>query len=484
VSVVDLSQLINGRWEQGGGARLISENPARPAETVGAGSSSTTVDAERAVLAANRAAAAWSSTPAHERGAILRRASAIVEAAAPEWGADLAREEGKTLPEGVGEVRRAAQILNYYGNDADRQSGGMFHSPRRGERILVTHRPLGTVGIITPFNFPIAIPAWKIAPALAYGNTVVWKPASTVPLLAVRLATALSEAGLPDGVLNLILGDREVASVIIEHRGIDGISFTGSTVVGRSIAAAGALRGIPVQAELGGKNAAIVLADANLELAASQVLAGAFNSTGQKCTATSRLIVERGIADKFTRMIAHGADSLVVGDPTATGVQMGPVVTRAARESIAEATLAAVGDGARVLTERSLDLASDVADGHFLAPTVVDTNQGGRAVWEQEVFGPVLAVRTVDSIDDAFALANESEFGLSAAVFTDDLTRALSAVDHIDVGMLHINSETAGADPHVPFGGAKASGLGPKEQGQAAREFYTHTMTVYLRGGA
>lgn len=483
MSATEIGHLIDGSWDAGSGAALLSENPSRPEETVGTGTKSTAEDVARAVGAANRASDEWRRTPAHERGAVLTRVAATLEAHADEWGAELAREEGKTIAEGIGEVRRAGQIFRYYSQVGDQDAGGLFNSPRRGERILVTRRPLGTVGIITPFNFPIAIPAWKIAPALAYGNAVVWKPASTVPLLAYRLAGAIAEAGIPVGVLNMVLGDSEVGSAIVEHPGVHGISFTGSTGVGRAIAEVGARRGIPVQAELGGKNAAIVLDDADLELAASQVIAGAFNSTGQKCTATSRLILHSGIASEFSRMVAEAADSLSVGDPLDSRVRLGPVITRSARSSIQGAITSALGDGARALTRRTLDLSTDLSQGYFVAPTILNTDDGGERLWTHEVFGPVLAVKTVATIDDAFALANASEFGLSAAVFTRDLATALAAVDDIDVGMLHINSETAGADPHVPFGGVKGSGLGPKEQGLAAREFYSRTTTVYLQGG-
>jgi len=437
-----------------------------------------------AVRAAAAAKTAWGLAPAHERGAILKRAAVLVGAAAPDWGRELAREEGKTLAEGIGEVRRAAQILEYFGNDADREAGSLFSSPRRGERILVTRKPLGTVALITPFNFPIAIPAWKIAPALAYGNTVVWKPAGTVPLLAFRLTQALAEAGLPDGVLNLVFGEREVGTALVAHPGVDGLSFTGSTAVGRSLAAAGAARGIPVQAELGGKNAAVVLADADLDLAAGQVLAGAFNSSGQKCTATSRLVVDRSIAAEFGRLVAERADALVVGDPTAEGVNLGPVISARSRDAIVDGIVRAEQEGARSLTSGALDLADGLGDGYFVRPTVLECPVDVPFLWEQELFGPVLALRVADSVDEAFALANAGGFGLSAAVFTKDLGLALDAVDRMQVGILHVNSETAGADPHVPFGGAKGSGLGPKEQGGAARDFYTSTTTVYLRGGS
>lgn len=484
-----LQNLIDGVWIDGSGARVVSVSPASPSTVVAEGGGATAADLDSAVAAANRAAAAWGGQPAHTRAAVLRSAASIIEANAAEWGAELALEEGKTRPEGVGEVLRAAQIFAYFGNRADSEAGELYNSPRSGERILVTRRPIGTVGIITPFNFPIAIPAWKIAPALAYGNTVVWKPAGTVPLLALRLAQALEQAGLPAGVLNLLIGDGAIGAGIVDHAGIAAVSFTGSTAVGRSIASAGALRGIAVQAEMGGKNAAVVLADADLELAVDQVIKGAFNASGQKCTATSRLILVDAIADAFLAELVRRTDALVVGDPLADGVALGPVVTAGAAETITAGIDAAIAAGAVKLTTAQLDLTGDLAAGHFVRPTVLELpapttgSSPDAAVWRDELFGPVIAAVRVADADEAFRLANDSEFGLSAAVFTNDLHRALSAVDHIDVGMLHINSETAGADPHVPFGGAKGSSLGPKEQGAAAREFYTHTTTVYLRGG-
>ena len=340
------------------------------------------------------------------------------------------------------------------------------------------------VGVITPFNFPIAIPAWKIAPALIYGNTVVWKPASTVPLLALRLASALNSAGLPAGVLNLLIGGTSVGDGIVNHPSVDAISFTGSTGIGRRIAAAAAARGVPVQAEMGGKNAAVVLDDADADLAVEQVLLGAFRSSGQKCTATSRLIVTPGIADRLLDVLADRVRELVVGDPTADDTQMGPVVSASAHQTIVAGIERATYQGATTLAGGQIPVHGPLADGYFVAPTIMELNGQPADIWTDELFGPVLTVRRAADAEEAFALANDGEFGLSAAVFTQDLTRALQAVEHIDVGVLHVNSESAGADPHVPFGGAKKSGLGPKEQGGAAREFYTHTTTVYLRGGA
>lgn len=420
--------------------------------------------------------------PIHQRGAYLLEAAAIVDQHAERWGVELAFEEGKTKAEGIGEVRRAAQILRYYGNEGDRSAGELFASPRAGEQILVTRKPVGVVAVITPFNFPIAIPAWKIAPALVYGNTVVWKPASSVPLLAIRLAEALHDSGLPAGVLNLVTGESSLGVELVSHAGIDAITFTGSTSVGRRIASIAAAQGVPVQAEMGGKNAAIVLEDADFELALEQVMLGAFRSTGQKCTATSRLIVAEKIADKFLKALTERVEALTVGDPTDDSTQMGPVISESARRHIQSGIDCSIAAGAQLITGGAPYENEPFSRGYFVRPTVLEIS-GSSDLWTEELFGPVLAVRRAASTEDAFHLANEGEFGLSAAVFTQDITRVLAAVSEIDVGVLHINSESAGADPHVPFGGAKKSGLGPKEQGQAARDFFTHTTTVYLRGG-
>lgn len=477
-----IRQLIAGQWRDGAGSVLQSANPTRPHEIVAQGNSGRPGDVDDAVGAAGAALSEWAGTPIHSRGAVLAAAAEIVDRNAEAWGLELAVEEGKTKAEGIGEVRRAAQILRYYGAAGDRQAGEIFASPRAGERILVTRKPIGVVGVITPFNFPIAIPAWKIAPALVYGNTVVWKPASTVPLLAIRLAEALAGAGLPAGVLNLVIGDASVGNAVVDHDGVDAITFTGSTAVGRRIAAAAAARGVPVQAEMGGKNAAVVLDNADLDLALDQVMLGAFRSTGQKCTATSRLVLTDGIAREFLDALSKRAVDLTVGDPTDDGTEMGPVISETAQTDIVAGIDTAKAQGATVLAGGGAYSDGPLAEGHFVAPTIVELS-GPADVWTTELFGPVVAVRRAADAEEAFALANDSEFGLSAAVFTQDLTRALQAMEHVDVGVLHINSESAGADPHVPFGGAKKSGLGPKEQGSAAREFFTHTTTVYLRGG-
>jgi aldehyde dehydrogenase (NAD+) len=473
-----------GRGGPGTGEDVSSVDPSQPDIIVAEGAAAGSADVDAAVAAAAEAARAWAATPIAARGAVLLAAAEVVDRHAEDWGRDLSVEEGKTLAEGVGEVRRAAQILRYYGSEGDRQAGEIYASPGAGEQILVTRKPVGVVGVITPFNFPIAIPAWKIAPALIYGNPVVWKPASTVPLLATHLARALHTAGLPAGVLNLLIGGSDVGDGIVNHPNIDAITFTGSTGIGRRIASIAAARGVPVQAEMGGKNAAVVLHDADFDLALDQVMLGAFRSTGQKCTATSRLIVTDGIADRFLDALAERTRALVVGNPVQAATHMGPVVSDSARKTITTGIDTARTQGATILAGGAPYTDDARARGYFIAPTVAELGDQPADVWTDELFGPVLAVRRATDAEEAFALANDSEFGLSAAVFTQDLTRALRAMEHIDVGVLHVNSESAGADPHVPFGGAKKSGLGPKEQGTAAREFFTHTTTVYLRSGA
>ncbi|MFC5993142.1 aldehyde dehydrogenase family protein [Pseudonocardia hispaniensis] len=482
-----LHQLVGGRWVPGAGAELIDRNPARPDEVVAHGRLAGADDLDAAVAAARAAFPGWTATPFPERGEILARAGDVLARQAEAWGTELAREEGKTRAEGVGEVRRAAQILRYYAAEGLRPVGEVFASTRPGEQIQVLHRPVGVVAVVTPFNFPIAIPAWKIAPALAFGNAVVWKPASTVPLLAMRLAEAFVEAGLPEGVLSLLIGPGAVGAALVDHPGVDRVSFTGSTGVGRDLIARCGRLARPIQTEMGGKNAAVVLADANLDLAVAEVVAGAFRSTGQKCTATSRVIVTDRVAEEFLALLVERVTALRVGDPLDARVQMGPLITASARDDVRAAVEAGlVRPGVTLLAGGEPYRDASRAAGAFLPPTVVEL-AGDDPLWREELFGPVLAVRRARDDGHALDLANDGAFGLAAAVFTDDLSAITEAIRTLDVGVLHINSETAGADPHVPFGGAKQSGFGPKEQGRAAREFYTTTTTVYLRpstGGA
>ena len=510
-----LRSLVAGRWWSGAGAELVDINPARLDEVVALGRLVEPTDVDEAVAAACSTFPSWAAMPHAARAEILLRTADVLGRNAHVWGVELAREEGKTRAEAVGEVRRAAEIFRFFAMESSRSIGEVYASPRPGEQIQVIHRPIGTVAVITPFNFPIAIPAWKIAPALSYGNTVVWKPASTVPLLAVRLAEALVEAGLPDGVLSLVLGDGAVGAQLVEHPGIGAVTFTGSTTVGRRLIARCGELARPIQVEMGGKNAAAVLADADLELAVSEVMAGAFRSAGQKCTATSRVIVNDRIADDFLAVLIDRTEALRVGDPLHPGTQVGPVISTGARADIELAVQEGLGRSrVRLLAGGRRYSDSERAAGSYVRPTVVEISAAAMSadarrpesplqeqllpepqlherlppkplldepLWRDELFGPVLMVVLARDDDQALELINASPFGLSASVFTDNLRAVAAAIERAEVGVLHINSETAGADPHVPFGGAKQSGFGPKEQGGAAREFFTTTKTVYLR---
>ncbi|GAA1412312.1 putative aldehyde dehydrogenase [Glutamicibacter uratoxydans] len=476
-----LRQYINGQWTNGQGAGISTAAASDAQQVIARGQAATAEQVQQAFASAAAAQASWAKLPMAERGGYLLAAAQHLREHSEQFGEELALEEGKTRAEGIGEVLRAAQILAYYAGESERAAGTVYQSPRAGEQILVTHKPLGVVGVITPFNFPIGIPAWKIAPALVFGNTVVFKPASLVPLLAIRLVESLHAAGLPAGVVNLVIGPGALGDCFLADEHLAGLSFTGSTGVGRQLCAAAAARGIPVQAEMGGKNASVVLADADLDLASEQVLYGAFRSTGQKCTATSRLILDASIADAFLAKLTGLLDAWVTGDPLDPAVQMGPLVDAkaagAARASLAQA----LAEGAELIYQGRGPAQESFMAPHILllAPTEAGRNN---IAWREEFFAPILCVTVVDGREAAFAAAQDTQFGLSLALFTRDLSAALEAQNQLDVGILHVNSESAGADPHVPFGGAKASGFGPKEQGAAAREFYTHTTTVYLKG--
>lgn len=482
MTTFDLRHLIDGTWHEGSGEAFVDVNPSRPSDIVAEGHGASAADVDRAFVAARAAFDGWRRTPARARAAILLKAADIIEANRDEWGAQLAREEGKTLVEAIAETGHSANILRFHAQEVERQSGGVFESPSPGERILVIRRSVGVIGAITPFNFPISIPAWKLAPALVWGNTVVWKPATFVPVLAMRFAEALTQAGLPKGVLNLVNGTAAVGEAIVSHAEVDAVTFTGSTKVGRIIAAQLAARGIPFQGELGGKNASLVLADADLDIAVEQVAIGAFRAAGQKCTATSRVIVHEAVADEFLRRLALRTERMVVGDAQDESVEVGPLVDAGARDRVAAALVRARTTATAVVAPEAYS-SGPLAEGYFIPPSVFELDERDPGeLWTEELFGPVIGVRRVASTAEGIALVNDSQYGLSTAVFTTGLAEALAAIEDIRVGVVHINSASAGADLHVPFGGSGASALGPKEQGAAAREFFTETATVYLKG--
>jgi acyl-CoA reductase-like NAD-dependent aldehyde dehydrogenase len=472
---------INGEWRPAAsGATMENRSPADRDDLIGHFAASHAEDVESAIAAAAEAYRTWRFSSPIARANILHKAASILESRIPEVGRELTREEGKTLKEGIGETTRAVQILRYFAGEAQQPTGEHYPSANPLTLLYTTREPLGVLAIVTPWNFPIAIPAWKIAPALAFGNTVVFKPASLTPLTAVRLVEALAEAGLPPGVLNLVTGSaRDVGDPLLRDPRVIAISFTGSNETGAELRKLAAERGAKLQLELGGKNPAIVLADADLEYALGQVVNGAMMSTGQKCTATSRAIVDRRIAGRFTEMLAERIGGLKVGDPLAAETQIGPLVDERAAERVAGEVDAAQKEGVELLVGGQR-LRGDLERGAFLAPTLFAEVDPNSRLGQEELFGPVLGVIPVDTLEEAMQVANSVKFGLSASIFTRDLAKALSFVREIEAGVVHVNSETAGAEPQVPFGGMKGSSSYSREQGKAAREFFTQTKTVYI----
>jgi aldehyde dehydrogenase (NAD+) len=477
---LELASYVGGEWEQGTGDEVEDLNPAHPEEVVATYRRLDPSQVDQAVDAAAVAFPSWRRTSIHERAGVLLRAGRLLEERAERIGRELAREQGRREVEAVAEVRRAADIFRYFSAEADRAEGDCFTGRRDRERVLTTRVPLGPVLLITPWNVPVAIPAWKLAPALVHGNTVIWKPSGIVPLMAVRLAEALIEAGLPAGVCNLVLTAPSVGSTLLRDERVRAGSFTGSTAVGKALQAIGGASGKPLQAEMGGKNAAIVLADADLELAADQVVSAAMGWTGQRCTATSRLLVEGSVAADLIALVNAKVAALRVGDPLDPATDVGPVASRSQHEQVRRYLEVAREEGAELVVGGG---SSDPDDGYFVDPTVALKVEPGHRIFDEEVFGPLLAVRTCGGFEEALELANRGRYGLSAALFTTDLDRALAAVDALEVGVLHVNSETCGSDPHVPFGGTKDSGTGDREMGAAGRAFYTAERTVYVRPG-
>lgn len=471
------ANFIAGCWAPSrGGATYERRNPWRPGEVVGEFPSSGAEDVAAAVDAAVEARRAWSRLPAAGRGAYLDKAAAAIEAAQEEIAQEMTREMGKPLRESRGEAARAAAILRFFAGEGLRPVGQLFEQSASGSLVYTRRRPLGVVGLITPWNFPIAIPTWKAAPALAYGNTVVMKLAQDAPLTGLQLARAFERAGLPDGVFNVVVGrGSEAGEPLVADPRVRAISFTGSVPVGEGVRDRATALGKRVQLELGGHNPLIVARDADLDAAAGAAFAGAFWSAGQKCTATRRVYVAREVYDEFRRRLARRVEQARVGDPADPETEVGPLVNQTQFEEVLEAIERGRAEGGRVLAggERADDAA------YLIAPTVFESVADDAFLSCEEVFGPVTSLYAFETVDEVIARANAVRFGLSAAVFTTSLVTAQQCVDELETGIIHINSQTAGADVHVPFGGTKASGFGPHEQGSAAHEFYTEEITVY-----
>lgn len=470
----DATLWIGGAWERA--ARTFERtDPAAPERTTGRFARAEARDVERAFAAAAAAQPAWAAASAQARGELLRRAADLLERDAERATERLVADIGKARRDARAEVLRGAAILRYFAGEVLQASGEAYPSADPATLLLTLEEPVGVVGAITPWNFPVAIPLWKIAPALAFGNAVVWKPAEAASGSAVLLARLLDEAGLPPGVLSLVTGSgRELSGAITAAPQLAALTFTGSAGVGLTLREALARRTVKLQLELGGKNAAIVLRDADLPDAAEQIARGAMGSTGQRCTATSRAYVERPVYDAFLALLLERVAALRVGDPYEEGTDMGPPASAEQRRTIERSLALARGGEARIACGGGWD-------GVFVEPTVLVDVAPGSALLREEIFGPVLAVVAVDGFEDALAQANDSEYGLSSAIFTRDLATALAFARRTESGLVHVNRETAGVEPHVPFGGLKGSSTMQREQGTAAREFFTNTKTVYVR---
>ncbi|MGB6354171.1 MAG: aldehyde dehydrogenase family protein [Steroidobacteraceae bacterium] len=470
---------IAGEWRAGADvSRNI--NPSDTRDVVGEYARGSASDANAAVAAAAQAFPAWSTISPQARADVLDRVGTEIVARRAELGNLLAREEGKTLPEATGEVTRAGQIFKYFAGEALRLAGDSLRSIRPSIDVEVTREPVGVVGIVTPWNFPIAIPAWKIAPALAFGNCVVFKPAELVPGSAWALADIIVRAGTPPGVFNLVMGRGSiVGEAIVSDPNIDALTFTGSVSTGRGILAAGASRGLKIQLEMGGKNPLVILDDANLETAVRAALDGAYFSTGQRCTASSRLIVEAGIHDRFLAALVESIERQVVDDARKSGTTIGPVVDEKQLRQDLDYVRIGVEEGARLVTGGTiLDRGTP---GHYLAPTLFADTHSAQRVNREEIFGPVASVIRAANYEEALAMANDTEFGLCAGICTSSLKYARHFQRNADAGMVMVNLPTAGVDYHVPFGGRNASSYGPREQGQSAADFYTVSKTAYIK---
>ena len=476
---LELSHWINGE-RVGGDRPAESTNPSDTREVVARTPDGTASDVDDAVAAAKAAFPSWSEASPEVRSDVLDKASNLLMERKEEVGRLLSREEGKTLPEGIGETARAARILKYFAGEALRLHGQNLASTRPGVEIQTYRQPVGVYGLITPWNFPIAIPAWKAAPALAFGNTVVLKPAGPTPATAEALVAILHEAGLPKGVLNMVIGRGGVGQAIVDHKDIAGVSFTGSQGVGAGVAAGAVKRQVRVQLEMGGKNPLIVLDDADLERAVNIALDGSFFATGQRCTASSRLIVQDGIHDKFVALLAEKVAALRVGDALDPNSQMGPAVSEAQMETSYTYVEVARGEGARIVTggdRLKLD-----KPGWYVQPTLIADTAADMRINNEEVFGPVASTIRVKSYEEALEIANGVEFGLSAGIVTSSLKHARDFQRRAKAGMTMVNLPTAGVDYHVPFGGTKSSSYGAREQGFAAAEFFTQIKTSYSAG--
>jgi alpha-ketoglutaric semialdehyde dehydrogenase len=471
---------INGEWVSGD--TFENRNPANTDEVVGLFVKGQPSDVEAAANAAGSAFAGWSKMPGPARGAYLYKVAEILDRRFDEISADMTREEGKTLPEAKGEVRRSINIFRYFAGEGSRMNGLLVPSERDRVHMFALRKPVGVVGLVTPWNFPSAIPAWKLAPALICGNTVVMKPASAAPLSAWRLIEACHEAGIPKGVVNFIAGSGgSLGKALVGAAPLKAISFTGSCEIGQWLHGKASERRLRIQLEMGGKNPTIVLADCDFKSAVENTVNAAFFSTGQKCTATSRVIVEESIYDAFVAALVERTKKLKVGNGMEPGVDIGPAVDQGQLETDLHYIEVGKKEGGPALTGGNRLTGGTYDKGYFVEPTVFGDVTQDMTLAREEVFGPVLAVMRAKNFEDAMAIANNIPFGLSASIQTTNVSRVFDFVYGAEAGLLTVNLPSAGVEYQLPFGGTKDSSFGPKEQGPAALDFYSDYKTVYLK---
>ena len=472
---------IGGEWVEAQGQTMANLNPAT-GESLGDVYLVGREEAKRAIELAHEAFQSWRDVPAPKRGDLLFKVMRLLEERKEEIAQALTLEEGKLLGEARGEVQKSVNILEFIAGEGRRMGGHTVPSELPSTFAYTLKQPLGVVGVITPWNFPLAIPIWKMAPALVAGNTVVFKPASNTPWTASLVMQIFADAGFPKGVVNMVIGSgRTVGDEIVNNPKVRAISFTGSNPVGLDLYRQGATRGVKVQCEMGGKNPIVVLEDADIDLAVEATVQGAFGSTGQRCTATSRAVVMEEIADEFVQKLVKRAQQLKVGPGTQQGVDMGPVVDGSQLREILEGIEKAQQEGAKcVLGGKRLD-EGELAKGNFIAPTVFDHVKPDSFLGQEELFGPVLAVIRVKTFEEAIEAANNVQYGLSSSIYSKDSNRIFKFIDKIETGITHVNSPTMGGEAQLPFGGIKGTGVGGhREQGSVAIDFFTELKTVYI----
>lgn len=471
---------IDGSWNDATtGQTFDVSNPADPDDVIGEFPSSSLADVDEAVTAADNALDPWRTTPPPQRGRLLRAAGDLLHERKEDIARSMTREMGKPFFETKGDVQEAIDTAYYAASETRRLFGHTVPSELPDKMNMSIRRPLGVCGIITAWNFPVAVPSWKILPALAAGNTIVFKPSEEAPHSGLRFVQTLIDAGLPDGVINVVHGEGDVGSMLVEHPQVDAVGFTGSYEVGTSIAETCGRLNKRVSLEMGGKNPMIVMDDADLDLALEGVIWGAFGTTGQRCTATSRLICQDGIHDTFVDQIMEEAQQLVLGDGNDDDTDVGPLINESALQTVRRYVEIGQEEGA-TLELGGAPASVDGLDGFFFEPTIFTDVTTDMRIAQEEIFGPVLSVFSVDSYEEAVDVANDTQFGLSSSIYTEDVQKGFRAMRDIDAGITYVNGPTIGAEAHMPFGGVKATGNGHRDGGWAAFEFFTEHKTIYV----